>query len=92
VKQRKESFEFSFDLPEIAEGWEKSIMGQIADVVGGGTPDTSDETNFSDEGFPWLAPADLSNFKGIYIRRGKRCLSEKGLRSSSAVMMPKGLC
>jgi type I restriction enzyme S subunit len=90
MKHRKESNEFSFDLIEVAEGWQKAIMGEIADVVGGGTPDTSDETNFSDEGFPWLTPADLSNFKGIYIRRGKRCLSEKGLRSSSAVMIPKG--
>lgn len=76
-----------FDLPE---GWIDSTMGQVAEVVGGGTPDSKDRDNFAEKGHAWITPADLSGFSGIYIARGKRCLSDKGLRSCSAVMMPKG--
>ena len=66
------------------------MIGEVADVVGGGTPNTSEPANFSDDGHPWITPADLSGFEGVYIQRGKRGLTEKGLRSSSATIMPKG--
>ena len=60
--------------------------------MGGGTPRTDDPTNFSDEatGYPWITPADLSGHSEMYISRGRRFLSEKGLRSSSATLLPKG--
>ena len=75
------------DLPE---GWTAATIGKVADVVGGGTPSTSDPANFSDDGHPWITPADLSDFQGAWIKRGKRGLTEKGLRTSSATPMPKG--
>lgn len=75
------------DLPE---GWEPTTMGQVADVIGGGTPRTSDPANFSENGHPWITPADLSGFDGIWIQNGRRGLTEKGLKTSSATMMPKG--
>jgi type I restriction enzyme S subunit len=77
----------SDDLPE---GWVETYMGEVAEVVGGGTPKASDPSHFSEEGSPWITPADLSGFEGIYIRKGKRDLSENGLRSCSAVMIPTG--
>jgi len=75
------------DLPG---GWTLTTAGSIADVVGGGTPKSSEPGNFSEAGHPWITPADLSRFRELYIRRGRRDLSEKGLRSSSAVIMPAG--
>lgn len=65
-------------------------MDEIADVIGGGTPRTTDPTNFEKDGIPWLTPADLSKNKSTYIRRGERNISEKGLRNSSAQMLPRG--
>jgi type I restriction enzyme S subunit len=65
-------------------------MGEIAEVIGGGTPKASDPENFFDNGYPWITPADLGSFSGMYIQRGKRSLSEKGLRLSSAQLMPRG--
>jgi type I restriction enzyme S subunit len=85
-----ENIETSFDLPETPEGWQITLLGQIAEVVGGGTPKTTDNSNFSEGGYPWITPADLSDFQGIYIKQGGRSLSERGLRSSSAKLMPKG--
>jgi type I restriction enzyme, S subunit len=75
---------------ELPEGWEVSRMGLIADVIGGGTPKTSEPDNFSENGHPWITPADLSDFESVHIKRGRRGLTDKGLRSSSATMMPSG--
>ena len=86
----KKTVDRAFDLPEIPEGWEAAAMGDIAQVFGGGTPKTSDNMNFADNRYPWITPADLSGFNGTYIEGGRRSLSEKGLRSCSATLMPKG--
>jgi len=76
-------------LPELPRGWVWTRLGEIGTVVAGGTPSTKNEENFNG-GIPWLTPADLSNFNGKFINQGKRDLSEKGLKSSSAVLLPKG--
>ena len=76
------------DLPQ---GWIERLIGDIAKVVGGGTPKTKDESNFVDkDGIPWITPADLSGYKKIHISHGKRFLSQKGLDTSSATLMPEG--
>ena len=75
----------------LPEGWIDCVMGEVADVIGGGTPDTKHESNFSTvEGVPWITPADLSNYRDMYISRGKRFLTEKGFKASSARLLPKG--
>ncbi len=70
--------------------WECLRLDQVGKIEGGGTPDASDAANFADVGTPWLTPADLYGLDGKYISKGRRFLSEKGLRSSSAKIMPKG--
>jgi type I restriction enzyme S subunit len=82
--------EEDLDADNLPNGWVSSTIGDIADVVAGGTPTASDETNFSDDGYPWITPADLSNYNSMYIQRGRRSLSEKGLQTSAAKMLPKG--
>ena len=68
--------------------WRDVSVGEIANIVGGGTPSTKDADNF-DGTVPWLTPKDLSGTHERYIRRGKRNLSQKGLDSSSAKLLPK---
>lgn len=74
----------------LPEGWEWKTMGDIADVVSGGTPKTSDASNFDGGNVPWLTPADLSGYTGKFVARGARLLTEKGLQSCSAKLIPKG--
>jgi type I restriction enzyme S subunit len=77
---------------ELPTGWVEVEIGEIATVVGGGTPKANEPDNFLEpgKGTAWLTPADLSGYKQKEIGHGKRDLSEKGLNSSSAVLMPKG--
>ena len=64
-------------------------LGDVAEVVGGGTPDTK-VTKYWDSKIPWLTPRDLSNFSGRYISKGERGISDLGLSKSSAKILPKG--
>ncbi len=79
------------DAPyELPKGWEWTRLVEIGQIIGGGTPSSSNPEFFADKGIPWLTPADLYGIKSKYISRGKRYLTELGLRKSSAQLMPKG--
>jgi type I restriction enzyme S subunit len=65
-------------------------MGEVAEVVGGGTPRTSDAANFEGGTIPWITPADLSGYREKFISRGTRNITSKGLSSSAAKLLPSG--
>ena len=69
--------------------WNEFTISAIGDVIGGGTPSTKHDEYYNDE-IAWITPKDLSNFKGRYISRGERSISQKGYDNSSAQMMPAG--
>ena len=73
---------------ELPDGWERKKLGDIGEICSGGTPSTKDETYYNGD-VPWITPADLSNFEDIYIERGKRNITEKGLTNSSARLLPE---
>src|SRR5687767_5406703 len=78
------------NLEVLPHGWAECSTGDFARVVGGGTPPTKEQGNFTDGGFPWITPADLGSHKGMYIRAGRRSLSNDGICTSSATPLPKG--
>ena len=69
--------------------FEAKRLGDVAEIIGGGTPSTKDAGNW-DGDIPWLTPKDLSTFEGIYIDRGSRSITEQGFKTSSAKMLPTG--
>jgi type I restriction enzyme S subunit len=69
--------------------FEGKRLGDVAEIIGGGTPSTRDSDNW-DGDIPWLTPKDLSSFEGIYVTGGARSLTEVGLRISSAKILPVG--
>jgi len=73
----------------IPEDWEVRKLGDVAEVVGGGTPSTKNKEYWNGK-FSWLTPKDLSNYNSVYISKGERSISEKGLKNSSAKLIPKG--
>lgn len=78
------------EIYKIPATWVWSTMGEIAEVIGGGTPKTNDSSNYEGGKIPWITPADLSGYSAKYIGHGERFITEKGLKDSSARMMPAG--
>ncbi len=74
---------------EIPEGWEVKNLIDIADIVNGATPSTSDETNYGGN-IMWITPKDLSDQGQKFIFHGARTISQKGYDSCSTSMLPKG--
>jgi type I restriction enzyme S subunit len=70
--------------------WVWARAEEIADIVGGGTPSSKDESNFADIGIPWITPADLTGYEGAYISKGRRDLSDRGYASCGAQLLPEG--
>ena len=68
-------------------GWRTTTLGEVADIVSGATPKTSVK-EYWDGGIPWATPKDLSELAGRTIDATHRTLSEDGLRSCAATVLP----
>src|SRR5690606_15813227 len=73
------------DGSEIGE-WENTVLGDIADIVGGGTPSTNNEEYWSGD-VVWLTPSEINQ---KFIGESKRTISELGVQKSSAKKLPIG--
>lgn len=74
---------------KLPKGWAWCRLGDIGEIIGGGTPSTSIEEYWNGE-VSWITPADLSNYSDKYIAQGKRNITQLGLDNSSAKLIPKG--
>lgn len=72
-------------LPGFSEEWKKVKLGSIADVVGGGTPDTNN-SDYWDGNIAWLTPSEIGTEKYVYT--SKKHITEEGLKNSSARLLP----
>ena len=66
--------------------WEEKALEDVAEIVGGGTPDTSKPQNWGGE-IQWFTPTEL---KKKYVSRSNRTITEEGLKTSSAKLLPEG--
>ena len=69
------------------DDWEQRKLGEIADIVGGGTPSTSND-NYWDGDIDWYAPAEIA--EQIYVSSSERKITQQGFDNSSAKMLPAG--
>ncbi|MEI6044166.1 MAG: restriction endonuclease subunit S [Chloroflexota bacterium] len=64
--------------------------GLITQVDSGGTPSTTDDENWDGE-IPWLTPKEITGLSDtIYVSKTERTITPKGLRNSSAKLLPVG--
>ncbi len=77
--------EFRFN--GFANAWEQRKLGELAEIVGGGTPSTSVES-YWDGDIDWYAPAEIGEH--IYLKSSQRKITEEGLNKSSAKVLPVG--
>jgi len=80
------------DVPEIrfkgfTEAWEQRKLGELADIVGGGTPSTG-VSEYWDGDIDWYAPAEITD--QIFINSSQRKITAEGFAHSSARMLPEG--
>lgn len=76
---------------EIPEGWENGFLSNLADIIGGSTPSKEINEYFSSNGTAWITPKDLSlNAGNKFITKGEIDVSEKGIKSASLNILPKG--
>lgn len=74
-------------FPEFTEAWEQRKLGDIADIVGGGTPSTS-KSEYWDGDIDWYAPAEIAD--QIYVDSSERKITYSGFKNSSAKKLPIG--
>lgn len=69
--------------------WPNVLLGECCEIVSGATPDTSNKA-FWDGDVKWATPRDLSELDGAYISDTPRKLSQAGLNSCAANILPAG--
>ena len=79
-------------VPEIrfagfTDAWEQRKLGELADIVGGGTPSTSN-SEYWDGDIDWYAPAEIAD--QIFVSSSERKITQQGYDNSSAKMLPVG--
>lgn len=69
------------------DDWEQCKLGEVADIVGGGTPSTA-ISEFWDGDIDWYAPAEIED--QIFVNSSQKKITTEGLNNSSAKMLPVG--
>ena len=75
------------DVQSDTHSWEQRKLGEMAEIVGGGTPSTTNSHYWNGD-IDWYAPAEISD--QIYVSASQRKITKKGLENSSAKILPKG--
>lgn len=66
--------------------WENKRLAEVAQIVGGGTPDTT-ILDYWQGNIQWFTPTEL---KTKYVSKSQRRISDAGLKNSSAKLLPAG--
>ena len=74
---------------KIPSSWEWSVIGNLGDVVSGGTPSTKISKYWGGD-VAWFAPSDLTGYDQKFIDRGAKTLTSEGVANSSAKVMDAG--
>ena len=67
--------------------WEQRKLGDISEIVGGGTPSTNIDEYWNGD-INWYSPAEIG--EQIIVNSSQRKITKLGLEKSSAKILPKG--
>lgn len=67
--------------------WKYKKLGEVADIVSGGTPDTT-KHDYWNGSINWYTPAEVGN--NIFVSDSQRKITNIGLENSSAKILPVG--
>lgn len=66
--------------------WEQRKLGEISDIVGGGTPSTKNPDYWNGD-IDWYSPVEIGN--QIYVTGSRKKITKRGLEKSGAKILPK---
>ena len=67
--------------------WEEKRLGEVCDIVGGGTPDT-EKAEYWGGDINWFTPSEIGETK--YVVKSNKQISKLGLLKSSTKLLPQG--
>ncbi len=67
--------------------WKECKLGDVIEIIGGGTPKTS-ITEYWNGDIPWLSVVDF-NFGKKYVSKTEKTITEQGLKNSSTKLLQK---
>ena len=70
-------------------GWNRARLGDLAEVVGGGTPSRA-RTEYWGGNVPWVVPSELTDLHGRYLECARESISEHGLKAAGLRILPPG--
>ncbi|MFZ6746760.1 restriction endonuclease subunit S [Undibacterium sp. JH2W] len=76
------------ELGEVPEGWKLSEIGNEVDIVGGGTPSTTNSEFWEDGDHHWTTPKDMSNLTDKILLQTERKVTDSGLKKISSGLLP----
>jgi type I restriction enzyme, S subunit len=71
----------------VRAGWQSKTLGEVCEVVNGGTPKTS-VANYWGGDHLWITPAEMGKRSSPYVSDTERKLTDLGLADSSARLLP----
>lgn len=72
-------------LSDLPQGWVGTKVGEIYDIVGGGTPSTK-VSEYWEGDIPWITSADIYDLKDI---RPKKYINMKAVQNSATNLVPE---
>lgn len=76
-------------LPGFSGEWEVKRLGEIAEIISGGTPKTINPTYWNGD-IKWCTPTDITRIPGKYLSETDRNITRSGLENSGARLLPPG--
>jgi len=72
----------------VPQGWEKKLIGDVCQTIGGGTPSTQKREFWDDGNIIWVTPTDVTRNDCLALLDSEKKITEDGLRNSSAKLLP----
>ena len=82
-------FSYKSMLSNLPKGWKTQKISELGTVISGGTPSRV-VASFWQGDTPWLTPGEVSKHNGKYLSTTSEYITESGLRSSGANLLPTG--
>jgi type I restriction enzyme S subunit len=75
-------------MSELQEGWVETTLGDVINLVGGGTPKTS-ILEYWNGVIPWLSVVDFNN-NNRWVSKTEKSITNEGLNNSSTKLLETG--